>query len=58
MAALPTAVAHAPIAANVAWHNEICPAKPVITVIDKKMIDEDRGAHGEVDPRGVGVEEE
>ena len=33
------AVAAAPTAANVAWHSEICPAKPVITVIDRKMIE-------------------
>src|SRR3954470_24755096 len=33
------AVAAAPTAANVAWHSEIWPAKPVITVIDKKMIE-------------------
>ena len=32
------AVAHAPIAPNVARHSEICPPIPVTTVIDKKMI--------------------
>ena len=26
-----------PTAANVAWHSEIWPAMPVITVIDRKM---------------------
>ena len=31
------AVANAPTAANVAWHSEIWPAIPVITVIDRKM---------------------
>ena len=31
------AVAHAPMPANVAWHSEICPAIPVITVIERKM---------------------
>ena len=37
------AVAHAPMAPKVARHNEICPPSPVITVIDKKMIAQDRG---------------
>ena len=37
--------------ANVAWHSEISPAMPVITVIDRKMIDEDRRPDREVDPR-------
>ena len=31
------AVVNAPTAANVAWHSEICPAIPVITVIDRKI---------------------
>ena len=28
----------APMAANVPWHSEIWPARPVITVIDRKMV--------------------
>ena len=31
------AVANPPTAANVAWHSEIWPAMPVITVIDRKI---------------------
>ncbi len=31
------AVPNEPTAANVAWHNEIWPARPVITVIERKM---------------------
>ena len=26
------------MAAKVPWHSEICPAKPVITVIDRKIV--------------------
>ena len=29
---------NAPMAANVPWHSEIWPAKPVITVIDRKIV--------------------
>ena len=36
------AVANAPMAANVAWHSEICPAMPVITVIEQEDDREDR----------------
>ena len=32
------AVASEPMPANVAWHSEISPAMPVMTVIDRKMI--------------------
>ena len=40
-----------PMAAKVPWHSEICPAKPVITVIDRKIVAQDHGLGDEEQPR-------
>ena len=51
-------VASAPMPAKVAWHNEISPAMPVMTVIDRKMIEKMTASLRQVDPHDVRVEED
>ena len=46
-----------PMAANAPWHSEIWPANPVITVIDRKIVDEDHRLRDEEQPRLVGLHE-